>query len=143
MKGLTLVEVLVVLVILTVLGAVAYPTYAGYVRKTRRIEAQVALVEAMQQQERYFTRYRTYLAFSSAAPDPRFRWWSGATAGASAYEIDGHACPGRQLTDCIELRARPGTERVDARFSDPECGTLTLNSAGDQTSSGTQARCWP
>jgi len=146
MKGFTLVEVLVVLVILAVLGAIAYPTYAGYVRKTRRIEGQVALVETMQQQERYYARHHRYMPFSSDSPDPlagRFKWWSGAAAESSAYEIDAYACPGRGITECVEVRAQPGTVRVDAGFSDPECGTLTFNSAGEQASSGTLARCWP
>jgi type IV pilus assembly protein PilE len=146
MKGFTLVEVMVVLVIMAVLGAVAYPTYSGYVRKTRRIEGQVALVEAMQQEERYYSQHNRYMPFSSLLPDSqtgRFKWWSGSAAATSGYEIDAYACPGRQLTECVELRARPGTARVDASFSDAECATLTFNSAGEQASSGTLERCWP
>jgi type IV pilus assembly protein PilE len=146
MKGFTLVEMMVVLVILAVLGALAYPTYAGYVRKTRRIEGQVALVEAMQQEERYYAQHNAYLPFSASSPDAgsgAFRWWSGSTAAASAYEVDARACPGHALDECVELRARPGTTRVDGRFRDPECETLTLDSAGEQKSSGSLAKCWP
>lgn len=144
MRGFTLVEVMIVLVILAVLGAMAYPTYAGYIRKTRRIEAQLVLLQAMQQEERHFTQHRRYKAFSaldgSSGP---FRWWSGSTAAASAYEIDAYPCPNSTLAACIVLRARPGTERVDGRFRDPECATLTRDSAGRQTSSGTLDGCWP
>jgi type IV pilus assembly protein PilE len=143
MKGFTLVEVMVVLVILAVLGAIAYPTYAGYVRKTRRIEGQVALVEAMQLEERYYSQHNSYVPFSSVLPDARFKWWSGSTAALSAYEIDAYACPGRQIRECVELRARPGTARVDARFADPDCGTLTFSSTGEQGATGAMARCWP
>jgi type IV pilus assembly protein PilE len=144
MKGFTLVEVMVVLVILAVLGALAYPTYAGYVRKSRRIEGQVALVETMQQEERYYTQHNTYKPFSAGSADlGAFRWWSGSNPIRSGYEIDAYACPGHGMDECVQLRARPGTARVDAGFRDPECETLTLDSTGQQTSSGTQAACWP
>lgn len=144
MKGFTLVEVLVVMVILGVLSALAYPSYAGSVRKSRRIEGQVALIDAMQQEERYYSQHNSYTAFSATDPEPGpFHWWSGSTAPASAYELDAHACPDRAIAECVELRARPGTARVDARFRDPGCETLTLDSTGRQASSGTIDRCWP
>lgn len=146
MRGFSLVELMVVLVVMALLGALAYPTYAGYVRKARRVEAQVALVDALQQQERYYAQHNAYLAFSADAPDAqegRFKWWLGTTARDSAYEIDAYACPGQELAACVELRARPGTSRVNASFSDPECGTLTYNSAGVQAATGPAPRCWP
>jgi len=152
--GFTLVEMLIVLAIMAILGSLAWPSYAGYIVRTRRTEGQVALIEAMQRQERYFARHNTYIAFSAASDDPQaaeFSWWSGNTPGASAYELDGAACPGRALADCIEIRARPGTARVDGRFRDPDCGALTLDSLGAQGAEGMQAgqgvgasgRCWP
>lgn len=145
-SGFTLLEVLIVLAIMVVLALIAYPSYAGYITKTRRIEGQIALIEAVQQQERYYTRSNTYLAFSPGSTDPeekRFKWWSGSAAATSAYELRAHACPGRDLSQCVEVQARPGTANVDARFKDPECETLTLNSAGKRTASGPFARCWP
>jgi len=155
-NGFTLVEMLIVLSILSILVSIALPSYAGYIVRTRRTEGQVALIEAMQRQERYFSRHNSYIAFSAASDDPEaaaFPWWSGSTQAASAYELDGHACPGRTLADCIEIRARPGTARVDTRFRDPDCGDLTLDSLGAhgaQGASGASAgqggasgRCWP
>jgi type IV pilus assembly protein PilE len=146
MKGFTLVEVLIVLVIMAVLSVLAYPTYAGYIRKTRRIEGQVALVETSQQEERYYSQHNRYRAFSADAPAAgigTLRWWSGSTAATSAYEIDAYACPDRTIDECVEVRARPGTARVDGRFRDPECETVTIDSTGQQGSSGTVAKCWP
>jgi len=145
--GITLVEVLIVLAIVAILGALAYPNYAGFVAKARRIEAQVALIEALQQQEHYYRRHNTYFAFSADAPGPDdwpVAWWSGqGGAAASAYEIDAYACPGQDIAECVEVRARPGTGKVDATFSDPECGVLSVNSAGEKGASGEGARCWP
>ena len=147
-RGFTLVEMLVVLGILAILAAVAYPSYAGHVTRTRRTEGQIALIEAMQQQERYQSQHNTYVAFSSEGADgdaQAFKWWSGHDAAGSAYELDAHACPDGPLEQCVEIRARPGTNKVDARFRDPDCGVLTLDSVGRQ---GAQAadpgvRCWP
>ena len=145
-RGFTLVEVMIALVVVAILTTLAYPSYAGYITKTRRIEGQIALLEAMQQQERYFMRNNRYLAFSAASTEPaerQFRAWSGTSAARSAYEVDGYACPGRAIADCIELRATPGTAQVDSGFSDAACGVLTLDSAGRRSASGTAAHCWP
>jgi type IV pilus assembly protein PilE len=143
-RGFTLSEMLVVLAILTVLAAVAYPNYAGHIARTRRIEGQIALIEAMQQQERYHLQHNSYVEFSSSAGAEALglRWWSGTSAALSAYELDAHACSGQDIADCVEVRARPGTAKVDGRFQDPECGALTLDSQGTHASQGT-GRCWP
>jgi len=145
----TLLEVLVVLAILSILGAIAYPNYAGYITRSKRTEGQIALIEAMQKQERHRALHRRYTAFSADDPQAEaagFRWWSGAAAAYSSYELDAHACAGEDIADCVEVRARPGTARVDSRFRDPDCGELTLDSLGRQGAQGNPAngaRCWP
>ena len=142
--GFTLVELMIVLAIVCILGALAYPTYAGYNVRVKRVEGQVALIDAMQRQERYHLQHHTYVAFSADEPgSDGFAWWSGTRASASAYELDAHACPGREIGECVEIRARPGTARVDARFRDPDCGALTLDSTGRQGAEHAEARCWP
>ena len=145
-RGFTLVEILAVVAIIGVLVAIAYPNYASFMVKARRTEAQAALLAIMQDQERYFTRHNTYLAFSadSAAGDAaRFKWWSGSSAAASAYEVRGQACADQPIERCIALQAIPGTERVDRGFRDADCQTLTLTSAGAQLASGAAKGCWP
>jgi len=146
MRGFTLLETLVVLAIVGILAAIAYPGYARHLVKARRVEAQLALVEAMQRQEQYHAQHHTYVAFSSTSTDGEgagFRWWLGARPEASAYELDAYACEGGDISECVELRARPGTANVDAGFSDPDCGTLTFDSTGAQAASGAGERCWP
>lgn len=141
--GFTLIETMVVLLILSILAAIAYPGYAEHLATMRRIEGQVALIDAMQQQERHHSLHHTYVAFSAAEPVEGQRWWSGSRALDSAYELEARACPGNALRDCVEIVARPGTANVDARYSDSECGTLSMRSTGEQGASGTSARCWP
>jgi type IV pilus assembly protein PilE len=148
-RGFTLIEMLVVLVILSIVAGMAYPSYSRHVARARRTEGQIDLIETMQQQERYYQQHNSYIAFTSADADAAanaaaqgLRWWSGASAAVSVYELDAHACPGRDLADCVEVRATPGTAKVDSRFRDPECGALTLDSYGVHASEGT-GRCWP
>lgn len=144
--GFTLVETLVVMAIVGILAAIAYPSYTAYLVKARRAEAQLVLLTVMQQQESFHTNHNTYLPFSGPPPTPEappFRWWSGASPELSAYEISGHACPDMPLQRCIELRATPGTTRVNSRFRDEECGILTLNSVGQYSASGPRKGCWP
>lgn len=146
LAGFTLAEVLIVLAITALLGAVAYPVYTRQMVKARRIEAQLALVDAMQRQEQHRAQHHTYVAFSSASEKtdaPGFKWWIGRSARASAYELDAYPCPGRAIEECVELRARPGTDRVDDGYADPECGALTYDSTGRQGASGPSVRCWP
>ncbi len=144
--GFTLIEALVVLAVLGILAAVAYPSYQRQMVKTRRTQAQLALLETMQRQEQYRALHHSYAAFSSAsaaAPDGRFRWWIGASPSSSAYELDASACPGQGIAECVVVRARPGTARVDPRFRDPDCGALMFSSNGEQTASGPSEQCWP
>lgn len=145
-RGFTLIDVLIALAIIVVLAAIAYPSYAGFIIKTRRIEGQIALIETVQQQERFYTRNNTYIGFTSDSSDEqekRFKWFSGSAAPGSAYELSARACPGRELSECVKVQATPGTAKVDANFRDADCQTLTLNSAGEKTASGPSARCWP
>lgn len=148
--GFSLVELMAVMVILALMLALALPAYHGQVVRAKRVQGQAALLKLMQQQERYYSQNNRYLAFSAASEDAQgkqFQWWSGddVEAGAvhSAYEIDAMACPEASLAQCVLLRARPGTARVDQHFTDADCGTLSLSSTGERGSSGPAARCWP
>ncbi|MYM68282.1 prepilin-type N-terminal cleavage/methylation domain-containing protein [Pseudoduganella sp. FT55W] len=144
--GFSLIELLVALVIVAVLTAAALPAYQQQVIRTRRSEAQSALLKLMMQQERFHSQHNTYIAFSAGVADAearQFHWWSGASAPASAYEIEGKACDGELITQCVQLIARPGTAQVDSRFHDDDCRTLTLTSTGQRAASGSAPGCWP
>ena len=144
--GFTLIELLVVLVIMAILAALAMPAYQQHVIRARRSEAQSALLQLMMQQERFHTQNNTYIAFAAGATDAearQFKWWSGASAPVSAYEIEGKACEGDVISQCVQLLATPGTGQVDQRFHDGDCRTLTLTSAGQRLASGPASGCWP
>jgi len=143
-RGFTLVELLVALAIAAILAAIAYPSYSGAVRRTRRSEGKTALLQLMQQEERYYSQHNSYVGFSAASTDADeklFKWYSGDSPAASNYEIDGAPCAsGESLQECVMLRARPGTAKVDGSFKDTECGTLTLTSTGVKGAGASD--CW-
>ena len=140
-SGGTLLGALTALVIIGILAAVAMPVWSEAVIRVRRSEAQAALQELMQQQERHFTRFNSYAAFSASTAGD-YRWWSGRTARSSAYELEGKACDGQQIRDCIQLVATPGTANVDSRFRDPQCERLILTSSGLHLATGPSRNCW-
>jgi type IV pilus assembly protein PilE len=132
--GFTLIELLVVLSITAILAMLAYPHYEDHMIKARRAEAASSLLRAMQQQELYFSRHNSYVAYAGQPPDPDLGliWFSGDNAGTSAYQISATACPGHTIAQCVEMSATPGGELVGRRFEDALCGTLKLNSRGEK-----------
>lgn len=140
-QGFSLIELMVVLLILAILATITYPSYIESVRKTRRAEGRAALMQVMQQQERYYSQNGSYIAFSSAAPNG-YQWYSGNTAAGSAYEIAATVCKEDTLENCVLLTAKPGTKNVNAAYKDDACGELTLSSNGIKEAAGHGAQCW-
>ncbi|HCY64560.1 MAG TPA: pilus assembly protein PilE [Oxalobacteraceae bacterium] len=132
-RGFTLVEVMTVAVIIAILAALAYPSYRHAVRLAKRAEGRAALLQLMQQQERYYLLHTRYVAFAADSTDEdakRFKWFSGESAAVSAYEIDGAPCAAESLQECILLTATAGSARVDRRYNDPHCRVKSLSSTG-------------
>src|ERR1700761_1299116 len=116
----TLIEMMAVLLIVAVLSAFAYPSYREAKLKSMRAEGRSALLQLMQQQERYYTEHRRY-RFSSdedgGDPDKQgggngFRWFSGASASGSAYRLEAEACESEEAS-CLLLRAVPANGLSD------------------------------
>jgi type IV pilus assembly protein PilE len=142
-QGFTLIEVMTVLVIVALLAVIAYPSYEEAVRKSKRTEGRAALMQLLQQQERYYSQHNSYIRFPFSAVDQNekeFKWFSGNSAKSSAYEIKAEACPNDTIQNCVQLIAMPGTAKVDANFKDPVCGDLIVTSTGVKAAKS--ADCW-
>jgi type IV pilus assembly protein PilE len=144
--GFSLIELLVALVIMAVLAAQAMPAWQQHVIRTKRSEAQSALLKLMMQEERFHTQNNRYIAFAAGATEAEarhFQWWSGASPATSAYELEGKACDGELIEQCVQVVATPGTAQVDGKFRDDDCGKLTLTGTGLRLASGHATGCWP
>ncbi|MDB5793723.1 MAG: type pilin protein [Noviherbaspirillum sp.] len=143
--GFTLMELMVAVAVMAILATIAYPAYTGAIRKAKRAEGRSALMQLMQEEERYFSQNNRYALIASDSTDKsarKFKWHSADSPGKSAYEIVASACAGDVIENCVQLNAKPGTDKVDASYKDPECGELGLASNGKKTASGKGASCW-
>jgi type IV pilus assembly protein PilE len=140
-RGFSAMELLMVIATLAILAALQYPAYRESVLKTRRAEGRAALMQLMQQQERYFSQHSTYRVFSQTFPDG-FKWYSGDAPKSSAYELSAVPCKGETLQQCVMLVAEPGTANVNGHFKDEACRSLTFTSNGVQGATGAAGSCW-
>lgn len=140
-KGFTLIEVMIVVAIIGIISAVAYPSYLRYVTKSKRTECRTAIMQVMQQQERYFTQQNTYLAFSKPTSDASaasisMRSMSGDTFAKSACLLSAAACSGSTIAVCVTVTGEPVK-------TDAEVANITMQSDGTKGCTGTdQTKCW-
>ena len=67
-RGFTLIELMVVVAIIGIIAAIAYPSYQNYTKQTRRSDAQIALTQAANQQEKFFTECNHYARVLHGTP---------------------------------------------------------------------------
>lgn len=119
--GMSLIELMIAVAIVGILAAIAYPSYVEHIRKSRRAEAQVALMSLAAALERHYTVKGSY---EGAAAD-------GGNSGrptitAATVPMDGGTPTYRLHIDAADqftftIRATPtGAQRDD------RCGSLVL-----------------
>lgn len=140
--GFTLMEVMIVVAIIGFLAAIAYPAYTNQIAKGRRAECRAGLMQAMQQQERYYTQFNAYAPITAGSATV-IRTFSGDSAARSAcINFSATAC-GSGLTECVKIEGQM------RQANDPAGIThLSLTSGGVkdcQLSNGrtNKSECWP
>ena len=136
-RGFTLIELMIVVAVVGILAAIAYPSYQEYVRKAKRAEGRTALVELLQQQERYMTQNNTYLAFTVGSTTVPFKTFSGDSSTTSAYWLGARACSGQTISNCVQVFGEP------KHYKDPLITELNITSTGIKGCTGSDnSVCW-
>jgi type IV pilus assembly protein PilE len=141
--GFTLVEVMVTVSIIALLAAVAIPGYTLQIRKSRRVEARLALLDFAAREERFFSTNSAYttlpanLGYSGGFPQ---------TDSSGYYQIgvcvaDTTACAGSTASTggAFVVQATP----VGIQAQDTGCTSFSLDSTGVESGTGASASaCW-
>jgi len=134
-SGFTLIELMITVAIVGILAGIAYPSYQESVLKSRRVDAQGALLGFANAMERHYTETNSYLGAGVSSANTGlpgiYSQKSPVSGTENYYTLTINAATASTYT----LRAAPTT--IQAGDS---CGTLEVTQTGAKTP--TTAGCW-
>lgn len=135
--GFTLTELIIAVAVLGILTAIAYPSYQEFVRKSRRADAKLALLDLGNRLEQRYADTNTY-ATATIATDPATDVLSNADTPEGYYTLSISAATATTYT--ITATRKAGGPQA----SDTKCGnfTFTHNEVRGVTGSASVADCW-
>lgn len=142
-KGFTLIEVLIALVIVSILASIAIPSYQSSVSKSRRADAQGALMGLAQAMERFYTSNATYKGAATGGADTGapaiFATQTPIDGATKFYNLTIHAANDTAYT----LRATPiGAQVGDGIMSLDGLGRRVWDRDNDEDLEEATDLCW-
>jgi type IV pilus assembly protein PilE len=143
-KGFTLIELMIVVAIIGIMAAIAYPSYMEQIRKSRRADANGALLGLANAMQRHATDEGTYEGAAAGGGDlgdpAIFATQSPVEGGTAYYTLNIFAAN----ATTFDVRAVPTTNGGQNTY---RCGTLTLTHDGVKGVTGadpgvTWDDCW-
>lgn len=141
--GFTLVEVMVTVSIIACLAAIAIPSYTLQIRKSRRVEGRIALLDFATREERF---YSTNSAYTSSPADLGYSGNFPQAIGSGYYQLS--VCVAN-TTSCAGSTASTGSAFVvqatplGIQAKDSGCTSFSLDSTGVESATGASApACW-
>ncbi len=124
--GFTLIELMIVVAVIGILAAIATPNYQQYVKKSRRTDAQGAMLDLQQKQEKWRINNPSYGALSDIGGAPPNSYYTFSVSGntATAYTITATANSG-------------GSQATDSQDG-ATCSPMTIDANGTKT----PPACW-
>ena len=157
-RGFTLIELMVVVAVMGILAVLVYPMYREQLLKTRRAEGWSLLLNAAQQEERFYTANNGYtaivgtvagsngLGLAPSSPDglsvtSQFGYYTLTAAVGSVATGETACTTGGRLRSCYVLSVTAQGAQAQDKDRGTTCFSLTLDSLGnkDSTSDGTTA----
>jgi len=152
--GFTLIELMVAVAIVGILASIAIPSYTKYVQRSKRTEAMVALMQAAQIQEKFYSQNLKY-AYNPAT------LFSDSTLG-STYDTEnglykiyvygyktGYASADKctLATDtCVNYQLIAEAKSTGSQYKDTQCRKFILTNTGVKASTDSNDNpstgCW-
>lgn len=135
-QGFTLIELMIAVAIVGILAAIAYPSYLEQVRKSRRADAQAALLELTQFMERAYTNCNRYDMTPPACTAAIALPFTEAPKDGTAKFYDLSFASGPTQTS-YTFQAAPKNDQSGDR-----CGSMRIDNLGVKTVTGSATDCW-
>lgn len=132
-QGFTLIELMIVVAVIGILAAIAYPSYQEYVNRSKRANAQAAIMELSHFMERYYTANGKYTKSDGTGPDLPFTK-APKDGGSENYSLS---------LSAVDAFSYTLTATAKNSMAEDKCGNLTLTSKGIKgNSKGNTDDCW-